>query len=92
MGVLAAIVAAELVSDDADVAEVMDTGQETVQGIELVNGRFVAMLADAKTGAWVPICGFGCAFGPCGFRTLSITCMTPFAIRISDMRSCAELT
>lgn len=35
-----------------DVAEdVVVTGQETVQGRELVNGRFVTILADANTGA-----------------------------------------
>lgn len=32
---------------------VLDTGQDTVQGIAVVKGRSVTLLAEAKTGAWV---------------------------------------
>jgi len=67
------------------------TGQETVHGIALVNGKLVTLVADAKTGAWEAIAGFGRAPGPCGFRTLSITCKTPLAIRMSACNSCALL-
>lgn len=46
----------------ADVAldeECVVTGHAVVHGMLLVKTRFVAMLADANTGAWEAIWGFG---------------------------------
>jgi len=67
------------------------TGHAVVQGMSLVNGRLFTLLAEAKAGAWDAMVGFGCALGPCGFSTLSMTWMTPLAIRMSACRSWAEL-
>ena len=76
-----------VLTDPVAVALVLETGQALVQGIALVNGSEYTGVADAKTGAWEAICGFGWAPGPCGFSTLSITCKTPLAIRMSAVRS-----
>lgn len=80
-----------LVAEPLPLAEVELTGQLDVQGMAVVKGRVLISDADAKTGAWDAIAGFGCAPGPWGLSTLSITWMTPLAQRRSAVRSCAEL-
>jgi hypothetical protein len=72
----------------------VDTGEldvlDVVTGILVVNGKFVTLLAEAKTGSCVANDSTGVPEDD-GFSTLSITCSTPFPIMMSGASSCAEL-
>ncbi len=86
----AAVPVAFAVLDDL-LAVVAGTGQFEVQGIALVKGKSLTLDAEAKAGTWVARAGFGMAPGPSGFKTLSMTCKTPFAISTSVVSNCALL-
>ena len=80
-----------LVAVEPKLLLVLVTGQDVLHGIAEVKGRKSTALADAKAGTWVSRAGLGLASGPWGFNTLSMTCRTPLAIRMSEVRSWAEL-